>query len=98
MASIEEGTARKLATGLADQRLSPAILAMKISRENVAVNEAMLSMLINYIIIVANKSLIPFHMKQVQDICKMILPSLEELGLTGRVQQETLDNHEYLAV
>ena len=95
MPSIEEGTARKLANGLADTRMSPAILAMKISRENGSVNKAMLDMLINYIIIVANKNIVPFHMKEVQDTCKNLLLSLEELGLTGRVQPTA---NEYLAV
>ena len=49
MPSLEEAAYKKLSTALADQRISPAILAMKMSRENLAVNENMLLMLINYI-------------------------------------------------
>ena len=97
MASLEEGTARKLAAGLADGRMSPAILAMKVSRENAIVNENMLAMLINYVIIMAAKPLVPFQMAEVHNICKMLKVSLEELGLTGSVQQETQYN-EYLVV
>ena len=97
MASLEESAHKKFAAGLADNRVSPAILAMKMSRENAAVNEAMLSYLINYIIIVADKHVVPFHMKAVQEICKNLKGSLEELGLTGIVQPEFAPN-EYLAV
>ena len=95
MASLEESTYKKLSAGLADIRMSPAILAMKISRENGQVNEAMLSLLVNWVIIVANKQLVPFHMKEVQDTCRLLLTSLEELGLTGAVQPEY---NEWLAV
>jgi hypothetical protein len=96
MPSLEESAANKLATALADQRMSPAILAMKISRENVHVNEAMLGMFTNYIVIMANKQLVPFHMVEHQRMCKQIYLSLQELGLTGQVQQDTAN--EYVVV
>lgn len=98
MASLEEGTARKLAAGLADGRMSPAILAMKISRENAFVNESMLNMLINYVVIMANKPLVPMQLVEIQQQCKLIYLSLQELGLTGQVQQEPLAANEYLVV
>lgn len=98
MASIEESTYKKLVAGLADQRLSPAILAMKITREGRAVNEAMLGMLINYIIIMADKPLIPFTLVEVQQQCKLLKISLEELGLTGKVLKEPVNNYEFLQV
>lgn len=98
MASVEEATFKKLSAGLADQRLSPAILAMKMTREGRAVNEAMLAMLINYVIIMADKPLVPFTLVEVQQQCKLLKLSLEELGLTGRVLREPIDNHQFLQV
>jgi hypothetical protein len=97
MPSLEEAAFKKLSTALADQRISPAILAMKMSRENVAVNEGMLSMLINYVIIMAEKNLVPFNMVELQQICKSLKVSFEELGLTGSIQREEVGN-EYLVV
>ena len=98
MASVEEATFKKLAAGLADQRMSPAILAMKLTRENLAVNEGMLALIINYIIIMATKPLVPFQLAELQQVCKLMKISLEELGLTGTIQREQVDNNEYLVV
>ena len=95
MPSLEESAYKKLSTALADQRISPAILAMKMSRENLAVNENMLAMLVNYIIIMAEKNLVPFNMAELQQTCKSLKYSLEELGLTGTIRQES---NEYLVV
>lgn len=95
MASLEESVHKKLSSGLADSRMSPAILALKISRDNPQVNEAMLLLMVNWVIALANKQLVPFEMKEVQDMCKLLLMSLEELGLTGTVQPE---HREWLAV
>ena len=95
MPSLEEAAYKKLSTSLADQRLSPAILAMKMSRENLAVNEAFFAMLVNYIIIMADKNLVPFNMAELQQLCKSLKYSLEELGLTGTIRQES---NEYLVV
>jgi hypothetical protein len=94
MASLEEAAYKKLSNSLADTRMSPAILAMKMSKENAQVADGMLSLFVNYIIIMANKHTVPFQLKEAQDICKLLLMSLEELGLTGTVQQA----NEYLAV
>lgn len=98
MASVEDSVHKKLSAGFADQRLSPAVLAMKMTRENLAVQEAALSYLINYILIMAEKPLIPFQMVELQNICKLLKISLEELGLTGKIQKVTVDTNEYLVV
>jgi len=95
MASLEESTYKKLSAGLADSRMSPAILAMKLSKDTAAVNEVMLELIVNWIIIMGHKNPIPFAMKDVNDICKLLLMSLEELGLTGTVQPSY---NEWLAV
>jgi len=95
VASLEESAYKKLSTALADTRMSPAILAMKMSKENAQVADGMLSLFVNYVIIMANKQLLPFQLKEAQDICKLLLMSLEELGLTGTVQPE---HNEWLAV
>jgi hypothetical protein len=96
LASINDKVHEKIATGLADTRVSPAVLAMKMTRESKAVNEAMLGYLVNYIIVMAEQKVIPMQLAEVQQTCKELKLSLEELGLTGVTRP--LDQNEYLVV
>jgi hypothetical protein len=98
MASLEEKAHTKISTAFADSRISPAILAYKLAKESRAVNEAALAYMINYVIIMADSKLIPFQLLELQQICKALKISLEELGLTGMVQRGPVDNNEYIAV
>ena len=99
MASLEENANKKITQAFADQRISPAVLAYKLAAEqNKATHEAAMAYLINYIIIMSDSKLIPFQLKEVQEICKTLKISLEELGLTGRVQQMPVVGAEYIAV
>jgi hypothetical protein len=98
MASLEEKAHSKISAAFADQRVSPAILAYKLAKESRAVNEAALAYMINYVIIMADSKLVPFHLLEMQQICRALKISLEELGLTGMIQQQPLDTNEYVAV
>jgi len=98
MQSLETKIHDKFAAGLADQRVSPAILALKMVRENRAVNEALLGYMINYIIIMAESPLIPFQLQEVKQMCQTLKISLEELGLTGKIQREPVATNEYISV
>jgi pyrroloquinoline quinone (PQQ) biosynthesis protein C len=96
LASINDKVHEKIAAGLADTRVSPAALAVKMTREPKAVNEAMLGYLVNYIIVMAEQKVIPMQLAEVQQTCKELKLSLEELGLTGVTRP--LDQNEYLVV
>jgi len=98
MASLDESAHKKMSAAFADQRISPASLAYKLMRESRAVNEAALSYMINYVIMMADSKLVPIHLMEVQQICQMLKISLDELGLTGIVQPMPIDKNEYMAV
>lgn len=98
MASLDENAHKKISAAFADQRISPAILAYKLIRETKAVNEAALAYMINYVIMMSDSKLVPMQLLELQQICKALKISLEELGLTGKVQQGMVDSNEYLAV
>ena len=88
MASIDQKLHDKIAAGLADQRVSPALLALKMTRENRYVNEAMLSYLINYVIMMSEQEMVPLPLVDIYNTCKQLRYSLEELGLTGIVRKQ----------
>jgi hypothetical protein len=88
MASVDQKLHDKIAAGFADQRVSTAIMALKMTRENRHVNEAMLGYIVNYIIIMAEQELVPFPLVEVQQICKQLKFALEDLGLTGIVRKD----------
>lgn len=88
MASIDQKLHDKIAAGLADQRVSPAILALKMTRENRYVNEAMLGYFINYVIMMSEQEMVPLPLADIHSICKQLRYSLEELGLTGIVRKQ----------
>ena len=92
MASIDQKLHEKIVAGFADQRVSTAIMALKMTRENRYVNEAMLGYIVNYIIIMAEQELVPFPLVEVQQICKQLKFALEDLGLTGIVRKDELMN------
>jgi hypothetical protein len=88
MASVDQKLHDKIAAGLADQRVSPAILALKMTRENRHVNEAMLGYLVSYIIFMADQEMVPMPLAEIHQTCKQLRYSLEELGLTGIVRKD----------
>lgn len=88
----------KIAAGLGDSRISPGVLAMQMIRESTYVNEAFITYIVNYIIFMAESKLIPLNLVEVQNICKTLKISLEELGLTGIAKLGEVDSNEYLTV
>jgi hypothetical protein len=89
---------KQIAKGFGNHDISPAVMAYKMLHESKYVNESMLQYMINYIIIMADSQLVPFHLAEVQQICKALKYSLEELGLTGIIGREPVDRNEFLAV
>jgi hypothetical protein len=87
MASIDQKLHDKIAAGFADQRVSTAIMALKMTRENKYVNEAMLGYLVNYVILMAEQEMVPIPLMEIHQTCKQLKYSLEELGLTGIVSK-----------
>jgi hypothetical protein len=84
---------KQLVNGFASSEVHPAALAYKMHRESLYVNESLLQYMINYINILANAKIIPIHLADVQQVCRYLNLSLEELGLVGTVgRQEDLAN------
>ena len=98
MAKADEVVHKKIAAGLADARVSPAVLARMMLNENKYVNESFLQYMVNYIIIMANRSHVPLYLQDVQKECKFLYSSLQELGLTGTYGRIPVESNEYLAV
>lgn len=86
----------KIAAGLGNSRISPAVLATHMIKENVYVNESLLMYLTNYVIYMADSKLIPLNLVDIQNICKLLKVSLQELGLTGISELGEVDGNEYL--
>jgi hypothetical protein len=97
MPSLEDKVHDKLVSGLSDSRVSPAVLAIKMHRENLYVNESFMQYMTNYIIQLAESPLIPVQLAEIQQQCRALKISLEELGLTGSTRK-SLDINEYLVV
>lgn len=97
MASLEDRVHDKIVAGLSDSRISPAVLALKLQRENVYVNESFLQYFINYIILMSDSPLVPLHLADIHMTCKALKDSLMELGLTGDTRK-SVDKNEYLVV
>ena len=87
---------KHMVNGFGHHDISPAAMAYKMLQESRYVNEQVLGYLINYIIIMASHPVIPLRLAEIHNICKSLKVSLEELGLTGEIQQDALN--EYLAV
>jgi hypothetical protein len=98
MAKLEEKLNRKISDGLSDSRISPAVLAYHMLRENKYANESLIQYFINYVVLMSDTKLIPIHLDEVQRLCKVLRVSLEELGLTGEFGKQELDTNAYLAV
>lgn len=89
---------KQLVTGFGNSAISPATMAYKMHRESLYVNESVMQYMINYINIMANAKIIPFHLAEIQSICRYLNTSLEELGLVGEIgRQEDLAN-EFLSL
>lgn len=89
---------KQIVKGLGHNDVSPAAMAYKLVGESRYVNESMLQYFVNYVVIMATKNVVPFQLAEVQQQCKMIYSSLQELGLTGTVGREPVSNTEYLLV
>ena len=87
---------KHMVQGFGHHDVSPAAMAYKMLQESRYVNEQVLGYLINYIIVMASHPVIPLRLAEVHETCKALKLSLEELGLTGQVQQDS--SNEYLAV
>jgi hypothetical protein len=97
MASLEDKVHDRFAAGLADSRISPAVLALHMQHENLYVNESLIQYITNYIIQMAEMTIVPMYLVEVHKTCKVLKESLVELGLTGDTRQP-VDKGEYLAV
>ncbi len=93
-----ENLHKQIAKGLGHNDVSPATLAYKMLRESEFVNISLMQYLVNYVHIMANTPIVPFHLQGVQGECKEIALALEELGYIGKVGREQIDNTDYLAV
>lgn len=82
MALADEKVIKQLSNGLNDSRVSPAMLAYAMLRENRVANESFIQFFINYINIIAETKLIPAHLEEVRQFCLQLRFALEELGLT----------------
>ena len=87
---------KQLVKGFGHNDTSPAVMAYKMLQESRYVNEQVLGYMINYIIVMASHPVIPLRLAEIHEICKSLKISLEELGLTGEIQQDK--PNEYLAV
>jgi pyrroloquinoline quinone (PQQ) biosynthesis protein C len=87
---------KHLVKGFGHHDVSPAAMAYKMLQESRYVNEQVLGYLINYIIVMASHPVIPLRLAEIHETCKALKISLEELGLTGEIQQDS--PNEYLAV
>lgn len=88
----------KIVNGLADTRVSPAVLALHMLREGLYVNESLLQYFINYVNTMANAKLVPMHLAGHQQTCKAIQDSLQELGLLGTYGRTQEPSNEYLSL
>ena len=87
---------KNIVKGFSNHDVSPAAMAYKMLQESRYVNEQVLGYMINYIIVMAEHPVIPMRLAEIHSICKQLKISLEELGLTGEIQQDA--SNEYLAV
>ena len=88
---------KQIAKGLGNHDVSPAALSYKMLRESKYVNESLLQYLVSYVNVMANAKIIPAHLKEIQDICKFLNLSLQELGLVGDIGRVPEVGYEYLA-
>jgi hypothetical protein len=98
MAKLEDKVHEKISAALSDSRVSPAVLARLMLNENKYVNESFLQYMVNYVIIMANRSHVPLYLEDVQKQCQFLYSSLQELGLTGTYGRVPVESNEYLAV
>ena len=87
-----------IANGLSDTRVSPAVLALKMLQENVYVNESLLQYFVNYVNTMATAKVLPLHLQEVQEHCKTLQISLQELGLLGTQGRTQATQNEYLSL
>jgi len=88
----------KIAAGLGNHQVSPAVLANHMLQESLYVNESLMQYFVNYIINLATRAHVPIHLETVHQDAKILYSSLQELGLTGTIGREPVASAEYLAV
>jgi len=98
MARQDDKLHEKIANGLSDTRVSPAVLSYKMMSENLYVNESLMQYFINYVNIMAEAKLVPMHLAPIQQQCQQIQNSLQELGLLGTQGRTYATQNEYLAL
>lgn len=98
MAQADEKLHTKIAAGLSDSRVSPQILAMLMHKENRYTNESFLQYALSYIQYMAKLQLVPMHLAEIQQLCKWLNESMEELGLLDSLGRQPLNHTEYLVV
>jgi len=98
VAKLENDVHKKISNALANVTVSPAVLARLMINENKYVNESFMQYFINYIVAMATRAHVPIYLIEVQQECKILYSSLQELGLTGTVGRMSVDNNEYLIV
>lgn len=91
-------THKAIVQGLGHTEVSPAAMAYKMLKESKYVNQSFLQYAVNYIILMATSPVIPLHLEEVHNECKVIYTSLQELGLTGTVGREAEKSNQYLQV
>jgi hypothetical protein len=89
---------KQIAKGFGHADVSPAAMAYKMLHESRYVNESVLQYAVNYIILMATHPVIPLHLEEVHNQCKVLYTSLQELGLTGTVGRVQEPRNEYLQV
>ena len=98
MSKHDDKLHEKIANGLADTRVSPAVLSYKMLAESRYVNESLLQYFINYVNVMAENQLVPMHLVELQQQCIAIQNSLQELGLLGTQGRTHEPSNEYLAL
>jgi len=87
---------KHMAKGFGHADVSPAAMAYKMLHESKYVNESVLQYAVNYIIIMATHPVVPAHLQEVHEQCKMLYSSLQELGLTGTVGRVAEPRNEFI--
>jgi len=97
MASLETKLHNKISDGLADSRLSPTIMALKMVDEPLVVQQATMEYMLTYVQTMAERTLVPMHMKGFHDLCKAVWAGFKDQGITSKTIEKT-SNNEYIQV
>lgn len=100
MSAQDDKVHKQIVNGLNDMRVSPAVLALLMTKENANTNTEMFGYFVNYVNTMAHKNIVPLELADIQLLCRYLTTSLEELGLIGEAygNPAAVDNHEYIAI